>query len=202
MNVNPNNNQLLRNISNKLLLNSSLLEPPGLFNGKMGNILFFFHYARYTGNALYENFAGELLDEVLEDIHDELPICFADGLCGIGWGVEYLIQKGFVEGNADEILKEIDRKVMERDPRRITDYSFETGLEGVSWYVLCRLGSVNEVGNFDSLYVKELKSTGYISWQSSKQDSYQAVLSRIIENSAESSLSWRYGLKFILHNIL
>ena len=38
----------------------------GLYNGKMGMVIFFFHYARYTGNSLYQDFAEEFLNEILE----------------------------------------------------------------------------------------------------------------------------------------
>lgn len=98
------------------IVNQNLLFGPfnpdlGLFNGRMGIVLFFFHYAKYTNNALYEDFAGDMLDDIFEDVTDETPINMQNGLCGIGWGLLYLIQKGFVEGNVDEILEDIDRKI-------------------------------------------------------------------------------------------
>lgn len=33
---------------------------------------FFFHYARYTENTLFEDFGGEILDEIFDDMHTEM----------------------------------------------------------------------------------------------------------------------------------
>ena len=69
-----NNNELLQRIANHLVINSIFLDNFGLFYGKMGIVIFFYHYSRYTNNPIYEEFAGELLDEIFEEIHDKLPI--------------------------------------------------------------------------------------------------------------------------------
>ena len=37
----------------------------------------------------------------------------------------YLIANTFVEGDSLEICEEIDSKIMETDPRRLTDYTLE-----------------------------------------------------------------------------
>lgn len=130
---------LLERIANHLIIQTSVMDDIGLYYGKMGIVLFFAHYARYTGCSVYEDFADELLGEVIENISDELPINMRTGLCGIGWGIEYLIQNHFMEGDSDEILGELDEKIMERDLRRIKDLSFDTGLEGISCYIRMRL---------------------------------------------------------------
>ena len=146
---------LLKRIANHQMLHGSFCSDLGIQNGKMGIVLFFYHYARYVKNTLYENFAGEMLDEVILDLHNDLSICFSNGLCGIGWGIEYLIRRGFIAGDSDEILEEIDSKVIEWDPRRITDFSFETGLEGVACYVSFRSSSSSSFGRkpFDQVYL-------------------------------------------------
>ena len=146
--MNETDEILLRRIANHQMLHGSFCGDPGILNGKMGVVIFFFHYARHTGNALYEDFAGEMLDEVLEDLHDEVPIRFSNGLSGIGWGIEYLAQHQFVELSADEALQEIDNKVMERDLLRMKDVSWETGAQGIAAYVDMRLcHSANELSS-------------------------------------------------------
>ena len=104
---------LLKRIADHQMLHGSFRRDLGVLNGKMGIVLFFFHYARYTGRVLYEDFAGEMLEEVIQELHSDLPIRFSDGLCGIGWGVEYLIQNAFIAGDSDEILEDLDQKIME-----------------------------------------------------------------------------------------
>ena len=87
-----------------------------------------------------------------------MPINLETGLCGIGWGIEYLIQNGFMEGDSNEILTEIDKKVMERDLRRIKDLSLETGLMGISSYINIRINNADITAihtNFDDLFLLE-----------------------------------------------
>lgn len=98
----------LRRIANFLLLNASFIDNLGLLNGKMGIAIFFYHYSRYTQNKIFEDYAGELIDEIYEEINVNTPVNFADGLTGIGWGIEYLVKNHFTEGDTDEVLAEID----------------------------------------------------------------------------------------------
>lgn len=145
-----------------LIMHSGFLKNSGLFQGKMGIVLFFSHYARYTGDRLYDEFAGELLDDVFEDINEKTPVDFEAGLCGIGWGIQYLLQNEFMEGAPDEILSDIDKKIMEWDVRRITDLSFKTGLAGIIFYVDERIQSLSrneqESFPFDEIYLSDIQS--------------------------------------------
>jgi len=142
-----------------LTINSSFTGDLGLFHGRMGIILFFAHYAHATKSKHYEDFAGCLLDELYEEIHEDLPINLENGLCGIGWGIEYLVQHGFMEGDTDEILADIDRKVMELDPLRMTNLSFRRGLAGVVFYVITRLNAHRATSAlpFDAAYLTSLQ---------------------------------------------
>lgn len=142
-----------------LLMNSSIQQNIGLFQGKTGIMLFFMHYYRYTGNILYEDVASELLDEIANNLNDSLPINFESGLSGIGWTINYLITQGFIEGDSLDILADIDNKIMETDPRRITDYSLETGLGGILLYALAHIKVVHSQCQkfpFDEYYLKDL----------------------------------------------
>jgi hypothetical protein len=130
--------EILHRIARYLMLNGSFADNIGLLNGKMGITIFFYHYARYTENKLFDDYAGKLLDEIYNEIHSSTPLNFEDGLCGIGWGMEYLISNHFVDANPDEILEDLDKRIIEWDVRRITDYSLETGLKGIAVYVNSR----------------------------------------------------------------
>ena len=132
----------------------------GLLYGKMGISLFFYEYGRYKEEAVYGDFAGELLDDIWEKIHKRVPIAFDSGLTGISWGIEYLIQNGFVEGNSNEICPEIDRYIMNYDIRRMIHKKFiENELDDFLHYLLARIsGSVrqNKTLPFDPLYRNDL----------------------------------------------
>lgn len=136
-----NKNNYLQRIARHLIINSSYTDKLGLYDGKMGILIFFAHFARYTQKKVYDDFVGKLLDEVYSEIHTETPINFKNGLCGIGWSMEYLLQNGFLDGNSNEVLAEIDAKIMERNPFHINDNSFETGAAGILFYILTRLFS-------------------------------------------------------------
>lgn len=162
----------LKEIIDNQILYGSFSNDQSLLNGRMGLSLFFFYCSRLLHNRFYEDFAGELLEDICLHLPYDLAVDFADGLCGIGWAVEYMRQQGFVEGDTDEILKEIDDKVMERDLRRTVDTSFEHGLEGIVSYVRARLDSPRRESNklpFDADYLEDLKNacqrTG-VDWQS------------------------------------
>ena len=131
--------QYLLRIARHLIVNSSYTDNLGLFDGKIGIVIFFAHLARYSRKKIYDDFAGKLLDEVYAQIHTETPINFKNGLCGIGWSMEYLLQNDFIEGNSNDVLAGIDEKIMERDPLRVCDKSFETGAAGILFYILTRL---------------------------------------------------------------
>ena len=51
---------LLERIANHLIIQTSAMDDIGLYYGKIGIVLFFAHYARYTGCSVYEDFADEL----------------------------------------------------------------------------------------------------------------------------------------------
>ncbi|MBV4192445.1 hypothetical protein O1432_17600 [Bacteroides fragilis] len=189
---------LLKRIADHQMLHGSFRRDLGVLNGKMGIVLFFFHYARYTGRVLYEDFAGEMLEEVIQELHSDLPIRFSDGLCGIGWGVEYLIQNAFIAGDSDEILEDLDQKIMEWDPRRATDLSFESGLEGVACYVSSRLKStVRNRMPFDQVYLSELEMAVQQKGLRMRLELDDIFVRVIDTGNIEEEVSWKYGLKMI-----
>lgn len=199
----------LKQIADTLLLRGNFCQNVSLFYGKTGMCLFLFLYARRTGNPWYEEFAGELLEDVCSHLSSSLPVSFADGLCGIGWSIEFLKQKGFIEGDTDEILSEIDAKVMERDLRRVSDSSFESGIGGIAAYVHCRQNTLRKKSYvpFDSIFENDLKEA----CQRLKFDCrseclelnvvWQRILaSSFFENSNSEAISWQQGLILLNDN--
>jgi hypothetical protein len=146
-------------IIHRLLLNAPFIPSAGLLTGQIGIALAFYAYYKHTDCAAYGDFAGELLDKALEFLAKSVDITFSNGLTGIGWGIEYLIQEGFVDGCGVEICENIDQKIMESDPRRMFDLSLDQGLEGLLHYVLIHISASikqNVRLPFDSLYLNDL----------------------------------------------
>lgn len=129
----------------------------GLFNGKMGKAIFFFLCARYKHSVACEEFAESLLDDVCEEIHLDMPVGLEDGLCGIGWGMEYLAQQGCIKGDTDEILEDIEVEIMKKNLLELADFSLETGLTGILLYALMRLSSPCSQRCFDETYKLQLQ---------------------------------------------
>lgn len=129
---------VLKRIAGYLMLHGSFTGNIGLLHGKMGFVLFFMNYARYTGNKRYGKFAEELINEIYAEISVDCSLNFEDGLPGIAWGMEYLIRNRFVKANPDEVLEDIDLRVFERDVRWTVDYSLEKGLKGLAYYAISR----------------------------------------------------------------
>jgi hypothetical protein len=139
------------------MLYTSSIENLGLFHGKMGVCVFFYHAAKQLHNKLYAQYAGELIDEVYNEIDLKYSFSFADGLAGIAWGMEYLIQNQFVKADSDEVLEDLDKQIVSHDIRRITDISLETGIIGLSYYILARYSSKKHISRRISIqYVYEL----------------------------------------------
>lgn len=158
MNTNFN---LERRILHTLLIKSYHLPNLGLLSGKMGISLFFIHYFMKTKQCLFRDYALDLIDRITEEVNQDTPLGLDSGLAGIGWGVEYLLSKKFVEEEGDNICEALDNKIMQTDPRRIDDLSLETGMEGLLHYILAHLqGAIMKKITlpFDSTYLKDLYS--------------------------------------------
>jgi len=131
--------QQFSHIVDTLLLNSTLMECPGLINGKMGIAIFFFHYAKYTGNILYADYAIDLIGEIQNQVHINSPADYEEGIAGIGVGIEYLINNSFLIDEAD-ICEDLDLRMV----RAVMfdtwlGFSLYNGLVGCGRYWITRL---------------------------------------------------------------
>lgn len=154
------NELLLHKIACHLLINGNYLSNLGLFHGRMGLVIFFYHYSRYIDSSVYDEFAGELLDSIFEEINDKLPVDFENGYLGIGWGIQYLATQRFIDGDINYVLEDIDKKITERDIRRLTDTSLNNGIEGYLHYFLARMQENKYKDKiFDELYLFDFMET-------------------------------------------
>lgn len=172
--------ELIKNNFIKVLLNCNQLSSYGLWYGRMGCILFLAQYDHLKNNDYYEELIGELIDDLYLKMRSDLNIDLGKGLCGIAYGIAYLLHNGLMEGDINGILEDIDSRIMERSPPRITDYSLETGLAGILYYVLYRLQIAQENYlplPFDQEYLKHLykASQGVVS-NPEKSESFEMAL--------------------------
>lgn len=124
--------------------------------GEMGRVVELFHLHRQTGEEKWQEKAETLLDEVMSRCSSALPVAYGSGLCGIGVGIEYLIQEGFVEGDSDEVLNEVDYLLYNVvNGRAIRGLSMENGVCGVGYYFYFRLRKRKDSDSITVLRTKE-----------------------------------------------
>ena len=101
----------LQSIANILLINIQHIDKLGLWNGKMGVILFY-HYGRYVDKSFYEDVADSLLDLVLEAVSRSAHSDSYALLSSVGIGIEYLLAQPFVESDSDDLLEDFDKYLL------------------------------------------------------------------------------------------
>lgn len=75
----------------------------------MEEIIHLYELSRSTNDTQYEQNAGDLLEEALDKLSYDMPVKLGDGLLGMACGIIYLLQHHYIEGDADEILSDIDQ---------------------------------------------------------------------------------------------
>lgn len=148
----------LKNIVNYLLLKSHYWVIPGLYHGKMGIIFALYCYAEKHRDECIKDYAFELLQEIYKGLHTFLPIGMEHGLTGIATGITTLWEKNLLEGDLNDVLYDIDEKIMSYDPRRFKDFSFRNGALGVWNYVQERMSLNIPLTSLDSIYCEELSN--------------------------------------------
>ena len=138
----------LDKIVQTLIINGTLTEQPGLYYGKTGIAVFFFLYARLTGNSLFQDYAMNLIEELQKQITTTTSTRYDIGIAGIGVGFDYFLQNNFIEAEEDDFFEEYDERLYRAilyEP--YPDLSLEGGLTGLGRYFIKRLRSF---GNKDS----------------------------------------------------
>jgi len=128
----------------------------GLLTGKMGIALSLAAYAKTNNCTPVEDLAETILTKVLANLSKQTPIGFANGLAGIGWGIEYLAQNGFMQINTAEVCREIDERIMQSRVTELKDLSLETGLYGILVYINAHIYGNNQIIPFDTDFLNNL----------------------------------------------
>ncbi|WP_057938616.1 lanthionine synthetase LanC family protein [Algoriphagus resistens] len=134
----------------------------GLLNGKLGLCIYFFHLARQTGKAEYQEMAENLISEVYENLgKNKTSTDFEMGLAGIGWGISHLVSSGYVDADLDEALEELDDEiyVFLVDNIGSVPSNSRNGIIGYIFYCLVRIEHSSKTGNETNIYIfKKLAS--------------------------------------------
>ena len=147
----------------KYLLNMGFTRNSGLVQGEMGQVLMLLLYARQIGCKGVEDLGVEWLEDLCGRLSKHASMGMFDGLCGIGWAIEYLSQNRYIEVDSDDFLEDIDRAVQDGMPRHIKDVSFGYGLAGILYYVSIRLGRRRENTHspFEQSFLNEIHEAAH-----------------------------------------
>lgn len=150
--------QATTGLVNYLSLQASQISDSGLFHGRMGIILSLYCHGVVHYNQSLCDYASDILQNTADDYFDG-DISIENGLSGLGLGFTLLYKAGMFKDNLNDILYEIDKKIMSIDPRRMEDHSFRKGVLGVLFYIRTRL-SVDQVCiSLREDYIQELETT-------------------------------------------
>lgn len=138
---------------------SSSISSISLCGGMLGYVLALYQLGQKSKCQFITHYADTQLESCLYEIPSDMSCGFSDGISGIGWAIEFLINKGFIQGNPDDVLYELDRKIESIHLLRMYDQSWENGLPGIAFYLALRIsscGSRGKIHNFSESFISEL----------------------------------------------
>lgn len=129
----------------------------GLFDGMTGIMLVLAHYARVRKMPVVESVSDYLMEHITKNLNKTGNVDFANGMAGIGWGIEYLIQNGYMSGCGTDLTGEMDERIMSVDIRRMSDANLEKGIRGLFHYVIAHMQGAILCGKaaFDRHYLTD-----------------------------------------------
>lgn len=142
-----------------VICNACDMTSYGLLNGMLGVCLAMYKYSQDNRSPVLINYAEHLLQKCLNHISIDTPISFSNGLCGISWGIDYLIYNGHVTGNPIEIFNDIDCQIAKISPSRL-DNSLEYGFKGLLHYILAHSKMAGyKKENFNFEFINDVHNT-------------------------------------------
>ena len=188
----------------QVVLHANDVPARGLFGGQMGIVLVLSEYTRLRKLRPLRTAINFLLDQILSNLSTEIPLTFADGLTGIGWGVEYLLQNKYQRGSGVEICEAIDQKLMQQNILRQTDLTLDTGVEGWLHYIIAHLqGAIREGKQaFDAAYLQDVAVVCRHLLQQDIPPSLHSLCTAYLQMLAGKPVSYHFDLRsFISPNI-
>lgn len=134
-------NAILTNYNSNSNLNGSV----GLYHGNAGVSLALYYLNRDLKKQSLEDSAGSLIDDLYSKISKNVMPNFEFGLAGIAWVIDHLARNGFCNGDANDILRDVDAFIFryingsEKIPLNLSN-----GLIGYLIYAISRVENVQE----------------------------------------------------------
>lgn len=124
-----------KKIVKTIINNSPSMRNNGLLNGKIGVSILLYNLA--VENEEID--PSSLVLDVINEINYNISPDFDNGLAGVGWGLEYLFQNDYIEGEVDDILKEFDKYLLSIFYSPNLTIDLQKGLIGMGFYLIKRV---------------------------------------------------------------
>ena len=145
------------NLINYIALQTAHVSNNGLFHGRMGIILSLYCYGVARRDIRLCEYAKDILQTSTDDYYDG-EVGLENGLAGIGLGFTLLHKAEMFKDDLNDLLFEVDSKIMKIDPRRFSDFSFREGASGILYYINMRRTTGQEILTLDQSYITELET--------------------------------------------
>ncbi len=172
-------------------LNYSNGENIGIFNGIASECVFYYLYGRLLDEPKFTEIADNRIDKVFETMSNaSIDLEFRNGLTGIGWVIEHLVQLEFLEGDTNEILEVIDDQLYKYLSFK-SEVLFNGKIEdllGYGFYAIKRLSNKKNKKNLELKRILEEMLVMIINRISEVLDEYNNVVSEPINYKSTWSL--------------
>lgn len=112
----------------------------GLFDGAMGQLLWLCIYEGTIEDQSYRQHVQSLWKQIVDALKQKkMPYNFGYGMAGIGWGLIYLKENGFIEDGILDEIQTIDQQLCCYAFQNDNDLSIATGIGGLFAYIMARI---------------------------------------------------------------
>lgn len=130
-----------------------------IFDGNCGKLLVCMLWAKWQKSEFFEKLSSSLYEKITNQVTTVIGVNMSNGLLSLGWTIEFLNQNKLISCDTNEVLADIDEKVLALNCRKIKDTTFGSGVRGIIAYVYARILGCRQSGKpspFDDKFVNDL----------------------------------------------
>lgn len=150
-------NKQLSTIANIITLHLHEVKATGLIGGKMGMALFYYGLWKQTNIQTYNDIADSLLCEVLRSIGETKENGVEQGLTGIGWSINRLVDYGLLDMEPDALM-DIEGSIFRGSD---IDWDSEFSFLTPAVYLASKIENHDSIGNYNSYIESLLNACNY-----------------------------------------
>jgi hypothetical protein len=133
---------LKKEIEKLILLNDNNF---GLLYGQTGLCIIYFLLSDLFPDTDFSERANHLLNKISDNISIVEQLDFENGLAGIGWGIEWMVQNGYIQADTNEVLEDLDDELYKTVTcLKSPNISLKNGTIGKAMFFYKRLMSQNQ----------------------------------------------------------